>query len=126
MRGQDPIIIVQAHRLSTTRLPLEWQKAIDTGRLLVLSPFGDQHKRVTTELATERNRFVVNLADEVLIPYAHPGSKTEALCRTVLAAGKLVYTFYSTASRHLIEMGAVPAEPDYFAKGQVESKELQT
>ena len=29
LRGPDPIIICQAHRLSTSRLPLEWQKAID-------------------------------------------------------------------------------------------------
>lgn len=117
LRGPDPIIIVQAHRLSTTRLPLEWQKAIDAGRLL-LSPFGEQHKSVTTELAAERNRLVVSIADEVLIPYAHPGSKTEMLCRKVLATGKRVYTFLSGANDHIIEMGAVPVDPDYFSTRQ--------
>ncbi len=115
LRGSGPIIIVQAHRLSTTRLPLEWQKAIDDGRLLLLSPFDEKDKRVTADLAARRNRFVADIADEVLIPYAHPGSKTEALCREVLATGKRVYTFESAANAHLVQMGAVAVEPSYFS-----------
>ena len=51
VRGPDPIIIVQGHRLSTSRLPREWQKAINAGRLLLLSPFSKKDKRVTAELA---------------------------------------------------------------------------
>ena len=31
LRGSDPIIFVQAHRLSTTRLPLDWQKQLTPG-----------------------------------------------------------------------------------------------
>ncbi len=42
LRGSDPIIIVQAHRLSTSRLPMDWQKAIDAGRLLLVSPFQEK------------------------------------------------------------------------------------
>jgi len=41
----------------------------DAGRLLLLSPFDEKHKRVTAELAAERNRFVASISDEVLIPY---------------------------------------------------------
>jgi predicted Rossmann fold nucleotide-binding protein DprA/Smf involved in DNA uptake len=59
LRGPGRIIIVQAHRLSTSRLPGKWQKAIDAGRLLLLSPFREKDKRVTAELAAERNRFGV-------------------------------------------------------------------
>jgi predicted Rossmann fold nucleotide-binding protein DprA/Smf involved in DNA uptake len=70
LRGSDPILIVQAHRLSTSRLPMDWQKAMDAGRLLLLSPFAVKDKRVTIELATERNRFVAAISDDVLIPYA--------------------------------------------------------
>ena len=114
LRGSDPIIIVQGRRLTTTRLPREWQKAIDAGRLLLLSPFGEQHKRVTTELAAERNRFVVSISDEVLITYASPDSKTEALCRETVVTGKRVYTFQTAANGRLIEMGASAIEPDYF------------
>ena len=93
LRGQDPIIIVQGHRLSTSRLPRAWQKAIDAGRLLLLSPFGKKDRRVTTELAAQRNRFVAAISDVVLIPYAAVASKTEALGLDLLKSGKRVYTF---------------------------------
>jgi len=76
LRGPAPVIIVQGHRLSVSRLSREWQKAIDAGRLLLLSPFGEKDKRVTGELAAARNRFVAAISDEVLIPYAAPGTKT--------------------------------------------------
>lgn len=56
----------------------------------MLSPFDEKQKRATVGLAAARNQFVVSIADEVLIAYAHPGSKTEALCREVLASGKRV------------------------------------
>jgi hypothetical protein len=41
-RGPGPVIIVQGHRLSLSRLLREWQKAIDAGRLLLLSPFNEK------------------------------------------------------------------------------------
>ncbi len=56
-------------------------------------PLQTRAKRVTTGLAAERNRFVAAISDEVLIPYAAPGSKTEALALDLLGSGKRVYTF---------------------------------
>jgi predicted Rossmann fold nucleotide-binding protein DprA/Smf involved in DNA uptake len=111
--GSDPIIIVQAHRLSTSRLPVDWQRAMDAGRLLLLSPFEEKDKRVTAELATERNRFVAMISEEVLIPYAAPGSKTEALALALLASGKHVCTF-SDRPGPLHVAGANVVMPDYF------------
>ena len=105
LRGQDPIIIVQGRKLSTSRLPAEWQRAIEAGRLLLISPFTEKDKRVTAELASERNRFVAAISDEVLIPYAAPSSKTEALALDLLASGKSVYTFNDRPSP-LLDAGA--------------------
>lgn len=110
LRGPGSVIIVQAHRLSTTRLPMAWQKAIDSQRLLLLSPFGEKNKRVTAELAAERNRFVAAISDEVLIPYAAPGSKTEALALQVIASGKPLYTF----SAALADRGGALITPGRF------------
>jgi predicted Rossmann fold nucleotide-binding protein DprA/Smf involved in DNA uptake len=118
LRGSDPIIIVQARRLSTVRLPKVWQLAIDAGRLLLLSPFGGNHKRVTTELATERNRFVVSISDEVLIPHAAHASKTEALALSLLQAGKRVWTFDDRPSP-LLAGGAKAIPPDFFVSRPV-------
>ena len=115
LRGKDPIIIVQGHRLSTSRLPRDWQKAITAGRLLLLSPFGDKEKRVTAELAAERNRFVAAISDEVLIPYAAPGSKTEALALDLLKSGKRVYTFDSNSNASLAVHGAVQVSAESLA-----------
>jgi len=115
LRGPDPIIIVRAHRLSVTRLPREWQKAIDGGRLLLLSPFREKDKRVTAQLAAERNRFVAAISHEVLIPYAAPGSKTEALFRELTASGKRVYTFEGPANTTMVSAGAVAIVPEFFA-----------
>jgi predicted Rossmann fold nucleotide-binding protein DprA/Smf involved in DNA uptake len=72
------------------------------------SSSGERQKRVTTELAVERNRLVASLADEMLIVYAHPGSKTESLGGELLAAGKRVYTFDDNANEMLIQAGATP------------------
>jgi predicted Rossmann fold nucleotide-binding protein DprA/Smf involved in DNA uptake len=114
LRGSDPIIIVQGHRLSTSRLPIEWQKAIGNGRLLLLSPFGENDRRVTTELAAERNRFVATISDDILIPYATPGSKTETDALSLLAAGKRVCTFNDRPGS-LLDAGATVVTPNYFA-----------
>jgi len=134
LRGPDPIIIVQAHRLSTSRLPTEWQKAIEAKRLLLLSPFvaavSDRRrrseidatvlvrpntaKRVTAELAAERNRFVAAISDEILVRFAAPGSKTEALALDLLASDKRVYTF-SDRPGPLLDAGARLVPPDFFS-----------
>jgi predicted Rossmann fold nucleotide-binding protein DprA/Smf involved in DNA uptake len=118
LRGRDPVIIVQGRRLSITRLPAEWQNALEAGRLLPISPFTDKQKRVTARLAEERNRFVAALADEVLIAYAHPGGKTEKLAAELLNSGKRVYTFASPANKRLVGWGAIPIEPDFFVQKQ--------
>jgi predicted Rossmann fold nucleotide-binding protein DprA/Smf involved in DNA uptake len=114
LRGPCPVIIVQGHRLSVSRLPSEWQKAIDAGRLLLLSPFTQKERRVTAELAAERNRFVAAISDEVLIPYAAPGSRTEALALDLLTSGKRVYTF-SDRPGPLLDAGAEVVAPEFFA-----------
>lgn len=114
LRGPGPVVIVQAHRLSTSRLPGDWQKAINAGRFLLLSPFSDRDKRVTAELAAERNRFAAAISDEMLIPYAAPGSKTEALALEVLKSGKRAYTF-SDRPGPLLTAGAQLVPRDFFS-----------
>ncbi|HEY6293150.1 MAG TPA: hypothetical protein VI455_16485 [Terriglobia bacterium] len=130
LRGPGPVIIVQGHRLSGSRLPREWQKVIDAGRLLLLSPFvaavsdrrrrsesaattPNRAKRVTAKLAAERNRFVAAISDEVLVPYAAPGSKTEALALDLLKSSKRIYTF-SDRPGPLLDAGAKLIAPDFF------------
>ena len=105
LQGPALIVFCLARGLSAVRLPSNWRDAMGCGRLLLASQFGEHHKRVTTQLASGRNRLVASLSEELLIVYAHPGGKTEMLASEFLGAGKRVYTFQDGANDNLIRAG---------------------
>jgi predicted Rossmann fold nucleotide-binding protein DprA/Smf involved in DNA uptake len=79
LRGKQPIIICPARSLQGMQIPAEWQKGIEAGRLLIISPFPERQKRVTSELADRRNELVLGLADEVHAAYVTSGGKLARL-----------------------------------------------
>jgi len=81
--------------------------------MLVLSTFEAKHRRVNAALAEERNRFVAALADELFVAHAEPDSKTDRLCKEILALGKRLYTLHSTANANLFALGAKPFHLQY-------------
>jgi predicted Rossmann fold nucleotide-binding protein DprA/Smf involved in DNA uptake len=111
LRGAQPVMVCPARGLRNLRWPAEWQKPLEDGRLLLLSPFDDKLGRARAELATARNRFVAALAAEVLIAYAGPGSKTEAFAREIVGWGKPVFTLDDPANAGLVALGARPIGP---------------
>lgn len=64
LRGKVPIVWVLARRLWRTP-PKELIPALDTGQVLVVSPFKD--KRVSSFTARERNRYVLAHCAEAVI-----------------------------------------------------------
>ena len=78
LRGSQPIIICPARSLPQ-RIPAEWRQPLGNGRLLLLSGFRAGENRITAELATRRNEFVVALADEVCFAHITPGGQAERL-----------------------------------------------
>jgi len=60
------------------RIPVAWREPLEQERLLLLSPFEKKHRRMTADLADQRNTFVAAIADEVCFIHAAPGSKTES------------------------------------------------
>ena len=107
LRGTQPVIICPARSIEGMRLPGEWRKPLDDGRLRVLSPFTKKDRRVTAELARTRNRFVAALADRVFfIAHAEVGSKTEAFAREVLTWGKPVLTLAGADNAGSVSLGA--------------------
>lgn len=48
------------------------QKALEEGRLLIVTPFGEHIKRASTDTAAVRNELMIELADEVVIGYSNP------------------------------------------------------
>ena len=113
LKGEQPVIVCPARRLSNTHLPKEYIVLLQEGRLLLLSPFGEKTKRVTVDTANIRNEFVAALAERVFVTYATPGSKTESFCKKILQWGKPLFTFDAPENKSLIEMGAKPLD-SYF------------
>jgi predicted Rossmann fold nucleotide-binding protein DprA/Smf involved in DNA uptake len=106
LRGRQPIIICPARGLEEMRLPEEWKKPLDDGRLLLLSPFGEKDRRISARLAIKRNEFVAALADEILVAYAEAGGKTEQFCRKALEWKKPLFVFESKEHEELLAAGA--------------------
>jgi predicted Rossmann fold nucleotide-binding protein DprA/Smf involved in DNA uptake len=112
LRGGSPVIVCPARSVLDMRLHPEWKASIQAGRMLVISSFPPDVRRVTRETARARNAFVANLADELFVAYAEPGGNTERLCRDALGQGKRVRTFGAPENEHLIELGAKPVLND--------------
>src|SRR5690606_34719650 len=56
LRGTACIVLCAARRLQGMRVPARWSSALDQGRLLLMSPFGDRVRRPTGPIAEYRNR----------------------------------------------------------------------
>ena len=112
LKGVQPIVVCPARSIARMRIPSDWKKPIDRGRLLILSPFDEKQKRPTVSTAQQRNHLVAKLGRSFLIPYADAGSKTEQLGREMLEAGGTIYTFNSASNDGLIHLGAKPIEMD--------------
>ncbi len=94
LRGKQPVIICPARGIEGMRIKKEYIKPIEAGRLLLLSSFSNKDNRISSKRAYRRNRFAAALADEILVPYAAPGSRTGALRKELLEKGKTVLTFH--------------------------------
>lgn len=112
LRGNQPVIICPARNIEGMRVPVDWRKPLDQGRLLVLSPFAESQRRPTAEIALFRNRFAAALAGRVFVAYAEPGGKTEGFCREVIGWGKPLYTLDSEANANLRALGARTVRPE--------------
>lgn len=112
LRSSNPVIMCVARSIETMRVPSEYKKPLTDRRLLLLSPFAEKQRRPTVQMALYRNQFVTALADQIFVAYAEPFSKTEQLCRNVLAWGKPLYTLESDANANLVVLGAIPVTPD--------------
>ena len=82
LRGPQPVIVCPARGLPR-RLAPELSGPLAAGRLLVLTPFSESERRVTRELAQQRNHLVAALAGEVWFAHIAPGGQMERLAKRV-------------------------------------------
>ena len=106
LRGSQPILISPARNIENMRLKSAWKDALSEERLLILSIFGEHHRRSTATLANQRNAFVAALADKICIAHAAEDSKILEFAQMVLAWGKPVFTFETSANDALFQLGA--------------------
>ena len=58
LRGQQPVVLCLARGLEGMRIRAEYRQPLEQGRLLLLSPFAGEVRRVTAKTALLRNRVV--------------------------------------------------------------------
>lgn len=77
-KGKQPIILVLARGLKQIWEP-EIRLVLGQKRLLVISPFPSEVKRVTSSTSIIRNKKIIELADNIYIPYLSKGGQLEKL-----------------------------------------------
>ena len=80
LKGQQPIIFVMARGLKDKIEP-DFEKPLEQGRLLIISPFDKTTKRVTEQTAEIRNIMMLELADSITIGYDSAGGLLEKLLK---------------------------------------------
>ena len=83
-----------------------WRTAIDSGRLVVISPFAENVHRTITAQAQNRNEFVAALSHGILVPHASPQGKTEAIAQAMVQFEGFLFTFDDDDNANLISRGA--------------------
>lgn len=78
LKGRQPIIVALARGLKE-KLEPELHKLLEENRLLIITPFDKQVKRVTEETAAVRNKLMVDLADEIVVGHVSKGGQLEEL-----------------------------------------------
>ncbi len=85
LRGRQPVIVCLARGLDGMRLPADWKQPLADNRLLVLSQFPAAARRVTRNLARDRNLLVAALADEVVFAHIVAGGHLDELMQLITA-----------------------------------------
>ncbi len=80
LKGDQPIILAMARGLKQ-RMEPELNHEIAKGRLLVLTPFGPDIKRITERTAMIRNQFMIDLSDKLAIGFSSKGGNLEKLLK---------------------------------------------
>jgi predicted Rossmann fold nucleotide-binding protein DprA/Smf involved in DNA uptake len=78
LKGKQSLILVLARGMKTIWNP-EIEKAVDEKRILVISPFEKEIKRVTRETAKKRNEKILKICDKIIVGYKTKNGQLEEL-----------------------------------------------
>lgn len=74
LKGTCPVIMVLARGM-LKKIDKNLVRHIDSGRLLIVSIFPESVKRITSETSFIRNKYIIDVADEIVVGYADPQGK---------------------------------------------------
>lgn len=106
LRGPQPVVLCLPKRLQNVRLGPA-RSALQDGRLLLLSRFGDDARWASAQTATDRNDLVAALSQYVMVPHASPKSKTWIVVKRAIDRGQKIISFDDPANAQLFAAGAV-------------------
>jgi len=89
LKGTQPIIMVLA-RGPYSQIPVLFEKEIENGRLLIISPFSPSVKRTSEREAFVRNEIIIEISDELFVPFTFPGGQLEKLLEIIPAGNKKI------------------------------------
>jgi predicted GIY-YIG superfamily endonuclease len=81
LKGSQPIIVAMARGLKKKTEP-EFLQPLHENRLLIITPFNINTRRISKRTANIRNKLMVQLADTVTVGYISPGGNLEKLLQT--------------------------------------------
>lgn len=87
--GTQPVVIVSARGLPK-RYGADIKKAVEGGRLLILSPFPGTVGRITAQTAQKRNEFMLSIADRVVVGYAKENGMLAEILRKISPEKEIV------------------------------------
>ncbi len=80
LRGKQPLVVVLARGMKKQWEP-EIVKAVEENRLLVVSPFDENVKRVSRITAKKKNETIIELGNSIVVGYATEGGQLEELLK---------------------------------------------
>ncbi len=78
LKGKQPLILFLARGMKS-RWELQIEKAVKDNRLLVISPFDKDIKRITRKTAEKRNEKMIDMSDKVAAGFITPNGQLDKL-----------------------------------------------
>ncbi|MBE0639418.1 MAG: DNA-binding protein [Bacteroidales bacterium] len=81
LKGSQPIIVAMARGLKKIIEP-EFLQPLQENRLLIITPFDTNTRRISQRTAEIRNQLMIQLADTIAVGHISPGGNLEKLLQT--------------------------------------------
>lgn len=82
LKGNQALILVLARGLKLRWEP-EILQAVNENRLLIISPFKKQIKRITRQSAEIRNRYIIEISDQIVVAHKTPNGQLDKLLKNI-------------------------------------------